>query len=113
MKGKFARRAALVSVAAALLGTIAAAPAQAYGTVTWWMGCASYRGDSWWSDGAMLSYSRTTANDNDEVAAAVRYYQGSTAYTHGYGYALRTRATLSYGGYHQSYCFPGTQTRSS
>ncbi len=61
----------------------------------------------------MLSYSQTVANDNDEVGAAVRYYLGSTAYTHGYGYALRSRATLSYGGYHQSYCFPGTQTRSS
>ncbi len=60
-----------------------------------------------------MGWAYTVAADEDEVGAAVRYYASSTAYTRGYGYAERSRAAENYGGYHQSYCFPGTQTRAS
>jgi hypothetical protein len=113
MKNKNAGRVALATVAAALLGALVVPSAQALGTTTWSTVCAAYQGKSWYNGTYDTGYSQTTANDNDEVGAAVRYYLGSTAYTHGYGYALRTRSSTPYGGYHQSYCFPGTQTRSS
>lgn len=107
------KRAALVAAVAVLLSGVGATSASALGNTTWVTGCAGYAGRSWYSSSSGTGYASTTASDNDEVGAAIRYYGGSTSYTKANGYALRSRAAVLTGGYHQSYCFPGTQTKST
>lgn len=113
MKKKVSVRAASATALALLLGALVVAPASAHGSTTWITWCDAYSGNSWYNTGTGIAYSVTGSDGGDEVGAAVRYYQGSTAYTTGFGYAQRTRALASYGGYHQSYCPIGTQTRST
>lgn len=93
------------------ISNIGITSASAMGSISWATLCAGYTGKSWYTESSGVAYAVTAANDDDEVGAAVRYYGGQTSYTKGYGYALRSRAAVSYGGYHQSYCFPGTQTK--
>jgi hypothetical protein len=107
------RRVSIATVVLTAMFGLIAAPAHAYGSVTWQTACSGYTGSSFYLTSTGVAYSRTQAGDNDEVGAAIRYYQGSTAFTHGFGFAERRRSAVSHGGYHQSYCFPGTQTRTT
>ncbi len=109
------RRVGLIALVAVLLVGGVSVPANAYSgpAVTWSTLCSSYSGVSGYTEPSGMGWAFTVAGDNDEVGAAIRYYAGSTAYNHGYGYAEYDRAAVLYGGYHQSYCFPGTQTHTS
>ncbi len=113
MKRSVKRASLAAGLAMSLLGGVGTPGALAYGNTSWYTICAGYAGTSWYNSGTNVSWSTTGADDSDEVAAAVRYYLGSTTYTHGFGWAVRTRAQPAYGGLHQSYCFPGTQTKTT
>jgi len=108
---RFVKRALTATTVAVTIGMLGAIPASA--STTWSTLCAGYAGTSWYSAGPGMGYASTTASDNDEVGAAIRYSGGSINYQRDLGYSLVARAAVLYGGYHQSYCFPGTQTRSS
>lgn len=92
-----------VVVAAIILGA-SATSAAAGDAVTWTSICSGYAGKSYYIPSSGTGYSTTTAADNDRVGAAIRYYNGSTPYSHGNGYAEHKRAAALHGGFHQSYC---------
>jgi hypothetical protein len=98
------RRGVAVLTVAMLIGGWGASAASAGAAVSWATLCAGYSGKSWYSTSSGIGYSLTVASDNDEVGAALVYYIGTTAHTHGNGRAERSRAVVPSGGSHQSYC---------
>lgn len=93
----------VTAILALFIALFPANPASA-DTRSWWTLCAGYTGASWYNSSRGIAYASTTASDNDKVGVSIRYYQGSTNYTTANGYVLQSRAAVSYGGYHRSYC---------
>lgn len=95
-------RVLLAFLATLILVLVGAAPASAYGSVTWSTLCGGYAGKSWYTSSTGISHAHTQASDNQPVRVAVRFYQGRGTIRDSNGYVYESSTIAAYGGWHSS-----------